>query len=103
MFRRLGIPEIQDLVVIPQARQRGIGTALVEHCEARALVEGHSEIGIGVGLYGSYGAAQRLYIKRGYVPDGQGVAYECQPVMGGEIRPVDDDLVLKLIKNLAEQ
>lgn len=31
-------------------------------------------IGIGVGLYagedGGYGAAQRLYVKRGYIPDG---------------------------------
>ncbi len=30
---------------------------------------------LGVGLHSGYGAAQRMYIKRGYVPDGSGVWY----------------------------
>jgi predicted N-acetyltransferase YhbS len=32
-FRRLDIPEIQDLCVIPAARRQGIGVSLVEMCE----------------------------------------------------------------------
>lgn len=30
-----------------------------------------NKIGIGVGLYRDYGSAQRLYVKRGYTPDGK--------------------------------
>ncbi len=29
-----------------------------------------------VGLHSGYGAAQRMYVLRGYVPDGSGVWYE---------------------------
>ena len=28
---------------------------------------------LGVGLHSGYGAAQRMYVLRGYVPDGSGV------------------------------
>ena len=31
---------------------------------------------LGVGLHPGYGAAQRLYIKQGYVPDGSGVWFQ---------------------------
>lgn len=99
-FKRLGIPEIQDLNVIPDARQRGIGGLLVDHCENTARKEGRTDIGISVGLYPRYGAAQRLYIKKGYVPDGAGVAYDETTVRQGEMKPVDDLLSLKLIKEL---
>lgn len=59
-------------------------------------------IGIGVGLASDYGAAQRLYIQRGYVPDGHGVAYRDRTVEYGDQVSVDDDLVLYLIKRLSE-
>lgn len=39
-----------------------------------------------------------LYVKRGYIPDGKGVAYNYIPVMPGEKYPVDDDLVLWFTK-----
>jgi hypothetical protein len=32
-------------------------------------------VGIGVGLHPSYNAAQRLYVKRGYIPDARGITY----------------------------
>lgn len=32
-----------------------------------------STICLGVGLHYGYGAAQRMYVKRGYIPDGSGV------------------------------
>ena len=57
-------------------------------------------MGIGVGLSRDYGAAQRLYIKRGYVPDGRGVTYNYLPVMAGSKVLVDDDLVLWFTKKL---
>ena len=55
---------------------------------------------LGVGLHSGYGAAQRMYIKRGYIPDGSGVWYRgkvCEPY---EECANDDDLVLYLVKKL---
>lgn len=61
-------------------------------------------VGIGVGLYagveGGYGAAQRLYVKRGYIPDGKGVTYQYKPTIPGNSYPLDDDLVLWFTKKL---
>lgn len=101
MFRRLGIPELQDMNVIPEARRHGVATALIRHCEETARSEGHAQLGIGVGLYSGYGNAQRLYVKLGYVPDGSGVAYDGQTVAPGEFRRVDDDLCLMMVKDLS--
>lgn len=99
-FRRLDIPEIQDLNVIPAVRRQGIGATLVEYCEITARQAGKTDMGISVGLYAAFGAAQRLYVQRGYVPDGAGVAVDDEPLRGGEMRPIDDNLTLKLIKPL---
>ena len=55
---------------------------------------------LGVGLHSGYGSAQRMYIKRGYIPDGSGVWYKdevCEPY--SQCRN-DDDLVLYLSKKL---
>ena len=99
-FRRLNIPEIQDLNVIPAARQQGLGGALVQACEDLARARGDTMVGIGVGLVASFGAAQRLYISRGYRPDGAGVCYDDVPVRVGSLVAVDDMLTIKLIKTL---
>ncbi|ASS68060.1 MULTISPECIES: GNAT family N-acetyltransferase [unclassified Paenibacillus] len=96
-FAENEIPEIQNFDVIPPFRRRGIGGRLIEALEAQAY-EGSGTVGIGFGLYADYGSAQRLYVKRGYVPDGKGVMYGNRPVEpGGQVR-VDDDLVLYLTK-----
>ena len=100
-FRRLGFPEIQDLNVVPAARKAGVGGKLVGWCESLALQEGKTDIGISVGLSSSYGAAQRLYVKMGYVPDGAGIAYDDVPVAPGEMRAVDGLLTLKFVKSLS--
>ncbi|MDY5868934.1 MAG: GNAT family N-acetyltransferase, partial [Lachnospiraceae bacterium] len=55
---------------------------------------------LGVGLHEGYGSAQRMYVKRGYIPDGTGVWY------GEKVCPQysdccnDDDLVLYFSKEL---
>jgi len=72
-FRREGVPEINDLNVIEETRRRGVGTALIREAESIVSARGFPVIGIGVGLTPDYGAAQRLYPKLGYVPDGRGV------------------------------
>jgi GNAT superfamily N-acetyltransferase len=92
-FREAGIPEIQDFNVLPPYRRRGIGTALMDAAEA-LIAERSAVAGIGVGLYPDYGPAQRLYVLRGYVPDGRGVAWNQVQVAPGQTVPVDDDLAL---------
>lgn len=61
-------------------------------------------VGIGVGLYGGsdggYGAAQKLYVRRGYIPDGEGITYNYQHAIPGNSYSLDDDLVLMCTKKL---
>ncbi len=99
-FRERGIPEIQDLNVRPDCRRRGIASRLLDEAERR-IAERAEFAGIGFGLYADYGAAQRLYVKRGYLPDGRGVFYGEQPAVPGQPYPVDDNLVLYLLKRLS--
>jgi GNAT superfamily N-acetyltransferase len=99
-FREAGIPEIVDFNVVPGLRRRGIGPRLMEAAER--LIAGRSAVvGIGVGLDPDYGAAQRLYVKRGYVPDGRGLTAGGRPVRWGETVTVDDGLNLHLTKDLS--
>ena len=54
-----------------------------------------------MGLHAGYGAAQRLYISRGYVPDGRGVTWRGAHVMEGAPVMVDDELVVWMTRRLA--
>lgn len=51
-------------------------------------------------LGSEYGPAQRLYIKRGYIPDGKGVYYEGRICETDAICKNNDELTLCLIKEL---
>ena len=94
-----GYPEIQDFNVLPMYRRRGIGSLLMDLAEELAE-ERSPVVGIGVGLYADYGAAQILYVKRGYVPDGHGISYCDVPISPGHDARVDDNLVLHFVKEL---
>lgn len=98
-FREAGIPEIQDFNVLPHYRRRGIGTALMDAAEALIATRG-TTAGIGVGLYPDYGPAQRLYVLRGYLPDGRGIAWNGMSVTPMQEVMVDDDLALYFTRNL---
>lgn len=98
-FREAGIPEIQDFNVLPRFRREGIGTRLMREAEL-AVSQRSSVVGIGVGMSPDYGAAQRLYALRGYVPDGRGLASGGRSVAHGEAVTVDDALALYLTKEL---
>lgn len=100
LYKKLAIPEIQDLNVIPEARQQGIATKIIEAFEDVAQDQGAEQIGISVGLTKSYGPAQRLYMKLGYMPDGYGITYDREGVTRGASYPMDDDLALMLVKKL---
>ena len=99
-FRAHGIPEIQDLNVLPEFRKRGIATQIILHCEELARRKDRGQMGISFGLHPGFGAAQKLYVKLGYIPDGFGVTYDRKVVMEGEFKPVDDQLCLMMVKNL---
>ena len=98
-FRDAGIPEIQDLNVLPEFRRRGIGSRLMDTAEACVGSRGR-RVGIAVGFDPDYGPAQRMYVVRGYVPDGRGGASHGAPVRWGDTVTVDDDLLLHIVKTL---
>ncbi|MFC4811471.1 GNAT family N-acetyltransferase [Paenibacillus sp. GCM10023250] len=98
-FRERHIPEINDLHVFPAFRRHGVANRLIDEFET--IVNRHyNHIGIGVGLYKDYGPAQRIYCRRGYIPDGHGVMYRDEEVRPGQTVPVDDELVLYFVKEL---
>jgi GNAT superfamily N-acetyltransferase len=86
--------------VLPEFRRNGIGSLLLDEVEGIASTRATS-VGIGVGLHPGYNAAQRLYVKRGYVPDGFGLTYRDEFIHEGAVVVVDDDLVLHLRKKLS--
>ncbi|MFC9690197.1 GNAT family N-acetyltransferase [Kribbella sp. NPDC056951] len=94
-----GIPEIQDFNVLPKLRRQGIGSALMDAAEARVATRSDT-VGIGVGLYPDYGNAQRLYVRRGYLPDGRGLIYDGRQVPPMETVRNDDSLTLMFTKVL---
>jgi len=96
-FRAQAIPEIVDLNVLIAFRRRGIASALLDAAEARIAMRS-LRAGIGVGMTGDYGAAQILYVRRGYLPDGRGLAHGGETLQHGDTAVVDDDLVLYLTK-----
>ncbi len=98
-FADKNIPEISDLNVLPTFRRQGIASKLLDLAEAAAR-EKNSCVGLGVGLFADYGDAQKLYVKRGYVPDGYGITYQNKPVEPWDTVRADDDLILWLVKKL---
>ena len=93
------IPEINDLRVLRALCRQGIGTALVDEAERR-IFRKSTVAGIGVGMYADYGPAQRMYVLRGYVPDGMGLYHKNSPVVPGKDYCLDDNLVLYFVKEL---
>ena len=96
-FAGKGWPEIIDFGVLEKYRRNGIGTQLMDVAEEISS-QYADVVYLGVGLHSGYGSAQRMYVKRGYIPDGSGVWYGesvCPPY---EACCNDDDLVLYLLK-----
>ena len=92
-------PELSDFNVFEPFQNQGIGNLLLEEAEKRVRLTS-DKVTLGVGLHSGYGPAQRLYIKRGYIPDGTGVWYQNhQPAMNAVCEDIGE-LVLYLSKNL---
>lgn len=91
--------EIIDFAVLEKYRNRGIGGKLMDVAER--IAAGYADVvTLGVGLHSGYGSAQRMYAKRGYIPDGKGVWYGKDICAPYETYRNDDDLNLRLSKQL---
>lgn len=98
-FANQGLPEIVDFGVLEKYRRLGIGGKLMDVAEE--IAGKYADIVyLGVGLHYGYGSAQRMYVKRGYIPDGKGVWYGPTVCEQYENCCNDDDLVLYLSKKL---
>ena len=98
-FANMGYPEIVDFGVLVKYRNRGIGSKLMDVAEQ--IAGNFSDtVFLGVGLHNGYGSAQRMYVKRGYIPDGTGAWYGDQICEQYADCCNDDDLVLYLSKKL---
>ncbi len=99
-FKGKNWPIIVDFNVLRKYQGRGIGTRLMDAAEGIASQYADT-VCLGVGLCDSYGAAQRMYVKRGYIPDGSGVWYQGRQCVQYEtVCTVDDDLILFFSKKL---
>lgn len=99
-FKDKGWPIIVNFGVLQKFQRRGVGSRLMDVAEQLAAQHADT-VCLGVGLSREYGAAQRIYVRRGYVPDGSGVWYrDVQCVQYETVCTVDDDLVLYMSKDL---
>jgi GNAT superfamily N-acetyltransferase len=89
----LGLPEIQDVFVLPEERRRGIATRLTHAAEEEARARGWNSISLSVSQEGNE-AASLLYAKLGYVDAGAAPVRVSGPIMlRGRPFDVDDTLV----------
>ena len=98
-FAGRGWPELVDFGVLEKFRRHGIGARLMDEAEQIAAARSDT-VCLGVGLHAGYGSAQRMYIRRGYLPDGSGVWYGAQVCAPYADCRNDDELVLYLSKKL---
>ena len=69
-----------------------------DHEQLAIIGERSPFAGTAVGLYGTYGAAQPLYVLRGHLADGRGVTHRNEAVEPVREVRLDDDLVLHMTK-----
>jgi GNAT superfamily N-acetyltransferase len=99
LFREAGIPFIQNIEVRYDLRGQGYGGQMLDAVE-QLIARRSSKAGICVALFDDYGPAQRLYVKRGYIPDGRGACHRFTPLRRGEAITLTDDHLIWLVKDL---
>ena len=98
-FAGNGWPEINDLCIFFHLHKRGLGNKVLDVVEAEAAKISDHEF-LAVRVHSGYGPAQRIYVKRGYIPDGSGVWYQGKQLEQYAPCVNDDDLLLFLSKEL---
>lgn len=89
----LGVPEIQDVFVLPEQRRRGIAAQLTRAAEEEARERSWDSISLSVSQGGNV-AATRLYAKLGYSDAGVAPVHVSGMIMlRGRAVEVDDTLV----------
>ena len=99
-FRSRGISLVHQIAVAGPFLRQGVATLLMDAGEQLARDRGIATLGITVGLFDEYGPAQRLYGRRGYIPDGRGACLGQRPLSKGMQVTIDDDLIIWLTKDL---
>jgi len=95
---KLGVPEIQDVFVVPAYRRRGIATALTPAAEREAAAQGHARISLGHSIAND--AARRLYERLGYRNAGLDPERVQGTVLMRGHRVEVDDTLIHLVKDL---
>jgi len=98
-YKNMNMPMIIDLNVFLNCQKQGIATMIMDAIELHVQTYA-KHIGLACGMHKAYGSAQRLYVKRGYIPDGTGLWYQDKPVEPYTPCINDDDLVIYLSKKL---
>jgi GNAT superfamily N-acetyltransferase len=89
---KLGLPEIQDVYVLPERRGEGLGTALTQAAEQTAVSRGHDRCSIGTGIANA--GARRLYERLGYARADVPPQRVRGPItIRGELVEIDDTLL----------
>lgn len=96
-FAETGWPELADFNVLKAYQHRGIGTKLMDEAEKIAFSQSDT-VTLAVGLHSGYGTAQRMYVRRGYLPDGSGAWYHDECLAEGAPCLNDDDLMIYFSK-----
>ena len=99
-FRDAGIPLIQHIEIAYHERGRGLGNQLLAQAEDQ-IAQRSPVAGLCVGIFDAYGRAQRLYAKRGFIPDGRGVCHGHTPLNEGATVTIGHDLLLWLTKDVS--
>ncbi len=99
-FKKHRTAEIVDLWVHPEARRHGTGRQLLNAAIDYTRENGHSSIGLGVGITHDFGAAQRLYTSAGFMPDGTGLWVQGHQAKEGETLTLEDGVIMMWVKTL---
>jgi GNAT superfamily N-acetyltransferase len=93
------LPYLEDVFVVPEWRNRGIGTALLEAAERAAAANGAAAVTLAVSTGNS--GARRLYERLGYVDTGVPMHRQSTPEDGPRATlPGHGDNVVDLVKRI---
>lgn len=98
-FADKNIPVLVDFIVFEKYQRNGIGSKILDVAEKIAS-EISDTVSLAVGIHSGYGSAQRMYVKRGYIPDGSGAWYNNKQLAQYADCKNDDELVVYLSKKV---